>query len=147
MDTRKVAETLASFIDARRNSIAANNTEWIHRHEATIRQIERDLLPSGAGIDSGTKIDLDASHGEKLVFTCGYHHMNDDGYYDGWTEHKVIVTPSFRGINIRITGRNHNQIKDHLYETFDYTLTRPIVWNEKESRWMDVRYLTSTVPE
>ena len=147
METRKVYETLASFVEARLNSIAANNSEWQYRHGDTIHQIVRDLLPSGAGIDSGTKIDLDDSHGGRLVFSCGYHHMNETGYYDGWTEHRIIVTPSFRGFDIRITGRNRNDIKDHLYQTFEYALSRLIVWNEKDSRWMDTLYLKCTVPE
>jgi hypothetical protein len=147
MEARKVYQVLASSIQARRNSIENDNSEWVFKHGEMIRQIVKDLLPSGAGIDSGTKIDLDASHGERLILTCGYHHMNDGGFYDGWTEHKIIVTPSFSGLNIRITGRDRNQIKDHLYETFDYSLTRPIVWNEKDSRWMDTRYLKSNIPE
>ena len=38
--------------------------------------------------------------------------------YDGWTEHTVTVTPSFSGFNMRISGRNRNDIKDHMHETF-----------------------------
>lgn len=86
------------------------------------RCIERNLLPSGAGIDNGTKIDRDKSTEDKLVLSCGYHHMNDVGMYDGWTEHVITILPSFSGITISVSGRNRNDIKDYLAETFDYTL-------------------------
>lgn len=147
METRTVYRELAQAIQARRNCIEVGNTEWEHKHSETIRQVVRDLMPSGSGIDSGTKIDLDDSHAARLVLACGYHHMNENGMYDGWTEHRIIVTPSFNGITIRITGRDRNQIKDYLYETFQYALTRLIVWDKVGLRWMDTRYLKSTVPD
>jgi hypothetical protein len=81
------------------------------------------MLPSGSGIDSGTKIDLDKSHAEKIIFYFGFHHMDENGFYDGWTEHTLVVTPSFTGINLRIGGRDRNQIKEYLYDTYDYALT------------------------
>jgi hypothetical protein len=87
-----------------------------------------DLLPSGSGIDSGTKLDLNASHAEKLVFDIAYHHMNDGGFYDGWTQHRIVVTPSFTGINLRISGRDRNDIKDYLYQTYDYALKQDVTY-------------------
>ena len=48
--------------------------------------------------------------------------MSETGFYDGWTEHKVIVTPSFAGIDLRITGRNRNDIKDHIHDCFSSIL-------------------------
>jgi hypothetical protein len=48
--------------------------------------------------------------------------MNTHGYYEGWTEHKVIVTPSWHGFNIRVTGKDKNQIKEYITETFHYVL-------------------------
>jgi hypothetical protein len=53
--------------------------------------------------------------------------MNDGGYYDGWTEHTVILTASLTsGFDIKITGRDKNSIKDHLYETFSLALQKEI---------------------
>jgi len=37
-------------------------------------------------------------------------------------ENNCIVRPSFNGINIKITGRNRNEIKDYLYDVFDIAL-------------------------
>lgn len=103
------------------------NPEWFNKHTEEIRKLE-DLLPSGSGIDSGTKIDLDESHAGKLILYADYHHMDDTGCYNGWTEHTITVTPSFSGINLRISGPNRNDIKDHLHETFDYALTRDVAY-------------------
>jgi hypothetical protein len=95
---------------------------WVDRWIEYIQQLTKDL-PSGAGFDNGTKIDIDSSHAEKLVFTTSFHHMNEFGFY-GWTDHVITVTPSFTGINLRVTGRNHNGIKEYILETFEYALTR-----------------------
>ena len=76
-------------------------------------------IPSGSGIDSGTELDRDESTPEKLIFRFSFHHMNDAGYYDGWTEHKAIVKPSLRyGFDLKITGRNRNDIKEYLDNLF-----------------------------
>lgn len=77
-------------------------------------------LPSGSGIDSGVKLLIDECRDQKLVFSFGFHHMNENGYYDGWTDHKLIITPEFGGYKLRITGRDRNMIKDYLYEVFNH---------------------------
>ena len=91
---RYLESELASLIDA-------NKRDMADTHEATIKRLVKDFMPSGSGFDAGTKLDLDLSHAERLVFTTSYHHMNDGGYYDGWTEHTVTVTPGFNGSNIK----------------------------------------------
>ena len=128
-------QEIASRVQARINCIESKNTEWLEKHEEMIRKLVKDFMPSGCGIDSGTKIDLAKSHAEKLVFSFGYHHMNSAGYYDGWTQHTAIVTPSFNGLNIRITGRNRNDAKDHLHETVDYALQTRIIWDSNSEQY------------
>lgn len=124
---------IASLIEARQNCRKANNTEWFDKHEETILSLVKDFMPSGSGIDSGTEIDLDRSKPDKLVFTFGYHHMNENGYYDGWTHHTLIVRPSLaHGIDITISGRDRNQIKDYLHETYRHALVS-LVWQERDS--------------
>ena len=90
--------------------------------------IMQEELPSGSGIDCGTEIDLDESTDKKIVLTLSYHHMNDVGMYDGWTEHKIILTPSFSGYDIRVTGRDRNQIKEYLADTYAYALYAEYYW-------------------
>ena len=76
-------------------------------------------MPSGSGWDNGTKIDLDKSDSEKLVFYGGFHHMDEDGYYTTWTKHTITVTPSLQNdIDIKIGGKSYGDIKECLYESF-----------------------------
>lgn len=92
---------------------------WAAKHRHKIESLTKEYMPSGSGIDCGTKFDFDESKPDKLVFTFSYHHMNDGGMYDGWTEHKLIVTPSLgSGRNLKITGRDRNQVKDYLYDVY-----------------------------
>ena len=114
----KTYQNLSSIIDARLTCIQRSNETWITGHEDMIYEIMK-TSPSGSGIDDGTLIDLDKSTGEKLIFSFSYHHMNENGYYDGWTEHRLIVTPSLQfGLRLRITGPDRNQIKDYLYDVY-----------------------------
>jgi hypothetical protein len=123
MTTRKVYEELASLIQAVDNCVKSNNIEWRDRHTERIEQIVKNHMPSGAGVDSGTTFDFDRSTSEKLVLQTGYHHMNENGMYNGWTGHMVTVRPSLAsGFVLSISGRNRNDIKDYLGEMFDSAL-------------------------
>ena len=135
-----VISTLSAAIEARKNCQQSGNTEWLDRWNERIEQLVQ-MLPHGSGIDSGTKIDLDKSHADKLVLYTAFHHMNNGGFYDGWTEHTVTVTPGFRSLNLRISGRDRNQIKDYLYETYNYALTRAVVWDETAGRYRDADFV------
>ncbi len=119
----KVYRQIASLLQAIENcEQSPRNVEWANRHDDRLHSIAYDCLPSGSGIDCGTKID-DTSRPDRIVLTFSYHHMNENGMYDGWTEHKAIITPSLLSdFDIRITGRDRNMFKDYLYETFDYVL-------------------------
>jgi hypothetical protein len=116
---RKLVNIFASTVQARLNCLKSGNTEWEGKHEAYLCKLSASCLASGSGFDSGTKIDLDNSTGERLVFTTAFHHMDEWGGYDGWTEHTVIVTPSLVfGFNLRVTGKDRNDIKEHIAESF-----------------------------
>lgn len=114
----KVIEILAGAVEARLNCLKSGNEEWRIRHEDTIHEIEKNYLPSGSGFDNGTSVDLEMSTGVKLVLDTSFHHMGEHGCYDGWTEHDVVVTPTFRGFDTRVTGRDRNEIKDHIADAF-----------------------------
>lgn len=106
--------------------LKTTNKEWQPQWEEVIDTLV-DMLPSGSGIDRGVKIDFDKSTGEKLVFNFGYHHMDENGYYCGWTEHVLTITPSFlSGFNMKISGPDKNGIKEYLYETFGYSLDQEL---------------------
>jgi hypothetical protein len=44
------------------------------------------------------------------------------------------VTPIFGGFDIRVTGRNRNDIKDYIAETFDSALNQDIAHNWDNER-------------
>jgi len=115
-------QELAQLVAARQRCLADANP-WAEKHEARIISLVSEYMPSGSGFDSGTTLDLAASTGNKLAFDTYYHHMNDVGFYDGWTEHTVIVKPDLQfGFALRITGRDRNDIKDYIAEAFEYAL-------------------------
>lgn len=127
MQARHLYSELASAIQARANCQESCNVEWLHRHEAWIDHLVKNCLPSGSGIDCGTSIDLEASHGERLVLGTSFHHMHESGMYDGWTEHVITVTPSFSGgFHLRISGRNRNNIKEYLHEEYSCALVQDV---------------------
>ena len=141
----RVYEELASRIIALANCVKSGN-DYATTHRDTIDQLVADFLPSGSGVDCGTKIDLDRSNGDRLVLTAGYHHMNDGGMYDGWTEHTITVRPSFVGrFNLTIGGRDRNGIKEYLADLFHSALDDRIIWDPAVERY--VRYAVPDITE
>jgi hypothetical protein len=123
--TRPIYQALASKVVARQNC-SGKNEEWFARHTQDIERLVKEWLPSGSGFDAGTKVDWDKSNAERIVFLTAYHHMNDTGMYDGWTEHAVTVKPSLCfGFTLTISGRDRNQIKDYIAQAFEIALREP----------------------
>ena len=120
--TQPLYRAIATAIAARTNCDASGNREWFDKWSDRLEELEKEL-PSGSGFDSGTQIDLDRSTGERLVLHTSYHHMNDGGYYDGWTEHTITVKGSLLdGFDFRVSGRNRSDIKGYIDEMFAQTL-------------------------
>jgi hypothetical protein len=118
MRTTLVYQEIAAMLTAIANCERANNAEWKAKHKQTLAAIMRDTAPSGSGIDCGTKILADSTP-DKLIFFVEYHHMNESGMYDGWTEHRITVTPSLQfGFNLKISGRDRNGIKEYLGDVY-----------------------------
>jgi hypothetical protein len=123
---RKVYQQIASCLQAIENCRKSGNTAWEERHGETIKALVDRFMPSGSGFDNGTELD-ESSKPNRLVFTTAFHHMNDGGMYDGWTEHSVIVTPDLAsGFDLRITGRDRNEIKDYIGEVFHSGLSATV---------------------
>jgi len=95
-------------------------------NDSEIEPFSRRWLPSGSGFDSGSQIDVGRSRSDKLVLTTSFHHMNDAGYYDGWTNHEVIVKPDWDGISLRVTGKNWRDIKEYIYDCFHCALNEEV---------------------
>jgi len=116
---KKIYQDIASKLGAMENCRKSGNDEWLEKHGQAIMDICKNDMPSGSGFDNGTQLNWDKSTPEKLVFETSFHHMNDGGYYDGWTNHTVTVTPSLQfGFNLKVSGPNRNEIKSYIYEMF-----------------------------
>ena len=100
---RKYYQTIANAVANRPDLIPAFNA----------------VAPSGSGFDAGTTLNEEKSTQNRLVFDTAFHHMDDHGGYDGWTEHQVIVTPDLIvGFDVRVTGKNKRDIKDYIGDVF-----------------------------
>ncbi len=131
---RAIAQKVAHLASLKEEDGPAQRFHWTAEHLANVKSMAEDSLayllkehlPSGSGIDCGVKLD-ESSGPERLVFTLSFHHMDEAGYYDGWTEHKAIVTPTLAdhdGMRLRVTGgRNRNDINDYLHDVMDSALT------------------------
>lgn len=117
---------MSILIQAIRNCEKSNNLEWEMRHKEKLLKLCDEFMPSGSGIDSGTKIEIDKCTPNKLVFSMAFHHMDSNGFYTKWSNHDIIVTPSLQGIDLKITGKNVNGIKDYLYELYVVSLEKVI---------------------
>lgn len=118
------AQALAGKFDAWKRCQETGN-DYAVNHLQRINEIMRDILPSGSGWDNATTFDFDHSTPEKLRMFGQYHHMDDGGGYAGWTEHTITVSASLVfGLDIRISGRNRNDIKEYLHDLFHHCLSR-----------------------
>src|SRR5262245_54181916 len=97
-----IAQTLAAYLNCEKSG----NAEWRLRHRETLQTIIDNFLPSGSGINHGTRLD-DRSTPDRIILLCDFHHMSEHGYYDGWTSHQIVITPSLvHDFTLRITGRD-----------------------------------------
>jgi hypothetical protein len=120
---KPLVERLAAHLDA----MGRTAGQWRDYHESAIEWLCKEHLPSGSGFDSGSALEIDASRADRLVIQTSFHHMSESGYYDGWTQHRVIVSPSFvLGFDLKVTGRDKRGIKDYIGETFQQALSSAV---------------------
>lgn len=81
-------------LQARDNCRKSGNVEWESRHNDTLRAYSKDF-PHGSGFDIGTVLEDYCE--DKMIFATSFHHMDDVGYYVGWSSWRVIVRPGFDG--------------------------------------------------
>ena len=118
--------------------VLAGNAEDLFKENAldALAYLEETFLPSGSGFDNGTHIITEGvkKGDEKIRIQANYHHMNDTGYYTGWTEHFVTVTPSLDGLlNISVSGRGKDGIKEYILLVFHEVLNRELVGHQLET--------------
>lgn len=120
----KVIEKIASLVKAIQNCEKSGNEEWRLNHLSVLNKVSKELLPSGSGFDNGSSVVLNECKENRIVFSTMFHHMDEHGGYDGWTEHRVTVKPDFVcGLNITVSGKDRNGIKSYIQECFYQDLT------------------------
>lgn len=121
---KQIYSQIARTQTAINNCIKAGNLEWQYLHEEALEELMKGT-PSGSGFDSGTKLCMASD--KAIIFETSFHHMNQDGYYEGWTDHKITVLPNlFSGIELKISGKNKNDIKSYIADVFIEWLTQTV---------------------
>lgn len=120
---RTLLTEMVAIYQAQENCRKFGDEEWYAKHTEHLQTLANNL-PSGSGFDSGTEILLLSS--TKAVFETSFHHMDEAGGYDGWTNHIVTVRPTFTGLDIAVSGRNRNGIKEYIAEEFLYRLEQEV---------------------
>lgn len=111
-------KAIASALEAKQNCLISGNHEWSRRWMDVLKRLDREL-PSGAGFDNGSVIVKAESVFDRIVIATSFHHMNEHGCYDGWTEHRVVVEPDMvHDFTIKVSGRDRNGIKDFIADAF-----------------------------
>ena len=116
-----VSAKIASLASAIENCAMSGNTEWYAKHLKALGSIIKNHLPSGSGFDRGTSFVSGSA--KRIVLSTAFHHMDNVGSYDGWTEHNVTIRPTFDSLDISVSGRDRNGIKDFIVDTFYAALT------------------------
>ena len=119
-----------------KNDLAVGSDPYT-RNVDEIERLCKAFMPSGSGFDSGTTLVIDDSKPARLVFQTSFHHMNDAGMYDGWTEHRVYYIAEHDGADLVIGGRDRNGIKDYIAECFNQALGQTIQadWDNEEKEF------------
>ncbi len=123
----KLYKAIARAIGSRNRCLSKSvGHEAILNWEEQIRKFN-DMLPSGSGFDCGTKINLDESNSNKIVINTSFHHMDENGGYNGWTNHAITIRAELEmDFTLRVSGRDKNQIKEYIAETFNHDLMQDV---------------------
>ena len=126
-DNIPLYQALASSLNAIKNCKKTGNKEWQAKHISRLHKLVKNHMPSGAGIDRGTVFIFEESTENRLVFQMDFHHMDDNGFYDGWTEHTVTVRASLAfELDIKISGEDRDNVKEMLHEIAYSALTEKV---------------------
>lgn len=142
---RPVYKCIASLLQARINCILSDNdskdadgNSWQNNHEDKLHEIEKNYLPHGSGIDSGCTIELFEDEDTERIDTSKFtinsscHLMDDNGFYCGWLDFKVVVEPCLiNDFTLNIKGRFSGNkyaygLREYLYDLFDIALRQEI---------------------
>lgn len=103
-----VARVISETLSAYRQCVERGNAEWEATWGDILSQVEREALPSGSGIDSGTRIIREPEAGSDAdADTCirlsgSYHAMDSSGMYAGWFDYTIEARAAFSGLSVSL---------------------------------------------
>ena len=110
--------------------------EAYNNHYDRLQDIHKNYLPSGSGFDG--QMNIESATDSKLIIRFDWHILNNNGYYDGWLDLLLIVTPNLandfdmkikwytNGNDKRKVEKYKPLIEDFLYDEWYYVLTQEI---------------------
>lgn len=131
-----MAAAFVSCKTALDNCAADGNTEWEARWRVRLGKLV-ELIPSGIGIDRGPRSYAHVEvKPDAIRFEVSFHHMDGVGFYAGWTDHAVTIRPAFDGVDVRVSGRPRNGVKEYIREAMDDAFSQRVEWDEPAQRWI-----------
>lgn len=127
-----IIQAIAQSVDARINCIDRNLLPGVGINENKIEELI-EQLPFGGGIDYGVEIDYERSNSDRIVINSTYHVMNDDGYYTGLINYRVIITASLLfGIDVNVVGNFSSNmsargVKEYLIDLYNNALLEKVI--------------------
>ena len=87
--------------------------EYLDSKNKQVDELIDKYMPSSSGFDG--KIELDEkSTDEKIIIHVEYHHMDINGFYDGWSTFKVIITASM-AYNYCMQVKGESVVRKYFY--------------------------------
>jgi hypothetical protein len=133
----KVYQRIASIIGWQENLIKGKNddqiSQWFPETHNQLGAIENDYLMHGSGFDAGTCIfPYPESKPDRIVGHTAFHHMDEYGGYDDWSEFDFVVTPTLQSPGYRLRIIEKDIIRkykargdvDYFYDELDHCLSQ-----------------------
>lgn len=113
----KLCKAIVQSNDIVRSSATTENV-W-DQHDDILDFIEQELLPSGSGFDSGTKINREKTTDTRIVLDTAVHPLTDAGYYTAWKHFSIIVSASHLfGFTVKSSKKLPWYIREWVLDTF-----------------------------
>lgn len=105
------------LIKQRNAYLVAHNNELAQEYEAMLHELTHTHMPRGEHFESGTRIDLNKSDPDKLVFHTDY--RQEDG---ALTPHTIVTNPF--NWRFRVTGKS--TAKEEIRQAFYAALSKAL---------------------
>jgi hypothetical protein len=116
-----LASILSSTAIAVHNCRQSGNKEWQSIWEDVLANAEEEL-PHGSGFDFYPVVtDLNKVTDRHFTIFGRYHAMDENGYYDGWSDYTIHVWATFDGVAVTcVGGGKHNEyIRERFWEALN----------------------------